>query len=172
MKKEAFSVSIKSGFLTAVKIWASGWIAFFLSLIPLYIWRGSYRGDYDGRLAGENIIMTSVGIIAGFVVLMLMYGKSDEAERLSNAEMWRDAGLSVGIFMGVWMLAWVFLGGNNYLVACCGYHLEILLGLQENNRPTFFAAVTTVLIYGAVYFFALILGTKMARNRRIKRNTH
>ncbi len=170
MKKEEFNTFLKSGFLTAVKIWGSAWSAFILSIIPLYIWRGSYYGDFDSKLTGENVIMTAIGIIAGFFILMLMHGKSDEAERLSNKEMWQSAGLSVGIYIAVWMFMWA-LGGNNYLIACCGYHLEKLLGLQE-NRPTFFSAITSALIYGFFYFSAIVLGTKMAQKRRNKRNTH
>lgn len=171
MKREEFNISFKSGCLIAVKIWGSAWIAFIISIIPMYIWRGSYYGDFDSKLAGENIIMTAVGIIAGFFILMLLHGKSDEAERLSNAEMWRSAGLSVGIYIAVWMLVWA-LGGNNYLIACCGYHLEKLLGLDNDNRPTFFSAITAALIYGFFYFSAIVSGTKIAQKRRKKRNTH
>jgi len=157
--------SLKSGFLTAIKIWASAWIAFFISLIPMYIWRIAYKGNYDNKIFGENIIMAMVGLVASFFILMMLHGKSDEAEQLTNSEMWLSAGESVGIYLVVWMLVWAFIK-NNYLVACCGYHLEIILGLNENSRPTFFSATASALIYGFVYFFAIVLGTKMAQKRR------
>ncbi len=171
MEKEKFNKSFRSSLLLTIKIWSSAWMAFFISLIPMYIWRGIYHGDFDIRSLGENIIIATVGIIVGFFVLMLRHGKSDEAERLSNAEMCQNAGLAVGIYIAAWMLVWV-IAKNNYLIACCGYHLEIIFGLNADNRPTFFSAITAALIYGFFYFLAIILGTKMAQKRRNIRNTY
>lgn len=171
MKRDESNYSFSSNFLLTIKIWGSAWLAFFISLIPLYIWRSSYHGEFDTQILGENIIMSAIGIIAGFFILMLLHGKSDEAERLSNSEMWKTAGITVGIYITMWMLIWAIIE-NNYLIACCGYHLEKLLGLNDNNRPTFFSAVTAALIYGFTYFSAIVLGTKLAQKRRNKRNTH
>ena len=171
MEKEKMIDSFKSGFFLAFRIWGSAWLAFLVSLVPVYIWRGSYFEDFNTKLIGENMIMAGVGIIAGFLILMILHGKSDEAERLSNAEMLRRAGFAVGIFIAVWMLVWA-LWENNYLIACCGYHLEKLLGLNANNRPTFFSASTAALIYGFIYFSAIVVGTKIAQKRRKKRNMH
>lgn len=171
MKREGFNSLLHSGFLLAFRIWGSAWLAFLTALIPMYIWRGSYYENFDIKLIGENIIIAAVGIIAGFIILMLLHAKSDEAERLSDSEMWKTAGIAVGIYIAVWMLVWA-LWENNYLVACCGYHLEKLLGLNDHNRPTFSSAITSALIYGFVYFSAIVLGTKMAQKRRNKRNTH
>jgi len=171
MEKEKLMDYFKSGFFWAFRIWGSAWLAFLTALIPMYIWRGSYYENFDIKLIGENVIIAAVGIIAGFIILMLLHGKSDEAERWSDSEMWMTAGIAVGIFIAVWMLVWV-LWENNYLIACCGYHLEKLLGLNDNNRPTFFSAITAALIYGFAYFSAIVVGTKMAQKRRQKRNTH
>lgn len=154
-----------------MQIWCSAALAFFISLIFCYIWRGSYHEDFDIRIIGEDIIMSTVGIVAGFFILMFLHGKSDDAERLSNPEMWTVAGVAVVIYIAVWMSVWMLIK-NNYLIAFCGYHLEQLLGLSSNNRPTFFSAITSALIYGLFYFFAIVCGTKIAQKRRKKRNTH
>lgn len=154
-----------------MQIWCSAALAFFISLIFCYIWRGSYHEDFDIRIMGEDIIMSTVGIVAGFFILMFLHGKSDDAERLSNPEMWTVAGVAVVIYIAVWMSVWMLIK-NNYLIAFCGYHLEKLLGLSSNNRPTFFSALSSALIYGLFYFFAIVCGTKIAQKRRKKRNTH
>jgi len=154
-----------------MQIWCSAALAFFISLIFCYIWRGSYHEDFDIRIIGEDIIMSTVGIVAGFFILMFLHGKSDDAERLSNPEMWTVAGVAVVIYIAVWMSVWMLIK-NNYLIAFCGYHFEQLLGLSSNNRPTFFSALSSALIYGLFYFFAIVCGTKIAQKRRKKRNTH
>ncbi len=150
-------------FLTTLKIWGAAWIAFLVALVPVYIWRGAYHKP-EVAARGENILMSVIGAVIGFVALMLIHGKSDEAERLTDKAMWIVAFGSVSIHAAAGVLLWVVGQDNNYPIAVCGYHLAKLFPFGA----TVVSALLSALIYGAFYVLAIVLGTKMAQRRRAR----
>ena len=159
-------VKIGDIFLTTLKIWGSAWIAYLIAMVPLYIWRGIYH-EPEFAARGEHIIMSLVGAIVGFVALLLIHGRSDAAERMTDKDMWQHALYSVGIYIIAWMPLWI-IAENNYVVATCGYHLIHLFAFGPDGQPTVASALLAALIYGVFYMRAIVLGTKMARRRRTK----
>ena len=156
---------IKHSFYTCLRIWGSAWIAMLVSFIPLYIWRGS-RGDERG----ENLLIGIIGMIAGFIALMLLQMFNDKARRIGIGDALILAGGGIGIYLVAWVLLYLPYG-NNYLVAVCGYHFGCVLGMGEDMRPTFASSIAAALIFGLIYFLALLLGTYLAhikQNRFIK----
>ena len=57
---------------------------------------------------------------------------------------------------------------NNYIIAVLGYHFSCLIGVGANDRPTFLASIISALIFGFVYFLAIITGTSIAQKRQNK----
>jgi len=171
MKRKEYGFSFGSCFQLVMKIWGTAWLSFLISVIPLAIWRACDHSSADIRITGEGILMSIVGITAGFLILFLLHGRSDDAERLSNREMWLSACTAVGIYLAAWIVLWM-IGRNNYLVAALGYHLQVLLAADAGKEPALSSVITAALIYGVSYFSAVIAGTKMAHRRRRKRNTH
>lgn len=147
---------LKNSFYTCLRIWGSAWIAMLISFIPLYIWRGS-RGDEHG----ENLLIGIIGMIAGFIALMLLQTFNDKARRIGIKDTLIYAGGGIGIYLVAWVLLYL-PNGNNYLVAVCGYHFGCVLGMGEDMRPTFPSSIASALIFGLIYFFALLLGTYLA----------
>ena len=55
-----------NSFFVCIRILASAWLTFLVSIIPLYIWRGTRSGNESG----ENLLMSVIGLIylAAFIV--------------------------------------------------------------------------------------------------------
>lgn len=152
---------ISSCFLLSLRILASAWLSFLVSMIPLYIWRATHPNDK----VGENLIMAIIGLFFGFIFLMILQMRDDRAHRCSL----RDTLLISGGGVGIYMLLWIIVyppAKNNYLIAALGYHLSCLIGTGEDSRPTFLASLASAFIFGVIYFSATIVGTKTAQTRQ------
>ncbi len=136
-------------------------------MLPLYIWRGSYHGDITTARQGEDMIMTATGLCVGFLLLLLMQSRRKDTLYRGKQEICIDAAGGVAIYMTAWVVMHLCTR-NNYLFAFCGYHLAYMLGVDEKNQPQTWASLVATLIYAAVYFTALLLGSKLA-HRRTKR---
>jgi len=149
---------------TLGRIWGSAAVTFLISMLPTYIWRGSYHGGVTGKLLGEDIIMTVVGLACGFLVLLLMQSRRKDTLYRDRQEIIMDAAGGVILYVLAWMLMAV-LRGNNYLLAFCGYHLSYLLGRDSHNQPAVWASAISAVVYGGTYLAALLLGAKLAHKR-------
>ena len=161
--------NIKFGicFVEAMKILGAAWVGFGVSILPLYIWRGNFHGDMETLQFGQHLIMALTGLAVGFIALVFLYGRSDEAERLSGKETCIVGISSVCIYVAVWMISYILnANNNNYWVSTTGYNLGGLFFVDGNDRPTMLASFLSALIFGADYFFAFLLGGKWARSRR------
>ena len=70
---------ISKCFLMSLRVLASSWLSFLVSIVPLYIWRGSHPNNK----VGENLIMSIIGILFGFLFLMILQIRDDKSHRCS-----------------------------------------------------------------------------------------
>ena len=137
------------------------WIAMPLILI----WRGTNDSSPELALTVEYAIISVCGLLFGFLLLTLFIAKSDSSERIEFKESLWVALCSVGIYMLAWLIYWV-IDQNNVLISVCGLYLGLLLGVNADNFPTLYSQFISSLIFGAVYFLAILFGMKIARLRR------
>ena len=116
--------------------------------------------------------MITVGLVGGFVVLMLVQSRREDVLIWDKRTIVLDAAGGVGLYSILWLIAGVIFR-NNYLVAFCGYHLSNLLIEWLDFEPERLAFVVSVVVYAPVYFSAMVLGPKLAirRARRIYKRT-
>ena len=153
-------------FFTMLRIWASAWLAFLISLLPMYIWRG-VNNDIEIFSFIENLILSICGLLFGFVILTLFQAKEDNSERMDFKQSVITAICSSGMYLGIWLIAYL-INHNNIWIAVNGYFLSCAFGVNSENHPTFLASLFAALIFGAVYICAIILGTKIANRRKTK----
>ena len=158
---------ISNYFFTTLRIWASACLAFLVSLVPMFIWRGTNNESPDAALYIEYIIMSICGLLVGFVILTLFQSREDGSERLNFKQSVITACCSAGIYIGIWLIAYL-INHNNIWIAVNGYFLSCVLGVNAENRPSFLASLFAALIFGAVYICAIILGAKIANRRKAK----
>ena len=152
---------LSSCFLMSIRILAAAWLSFLVSIVPLYIWRGTNPNDK----VGEDLIMSVVGIIFGFLFLMLRQKRDEESHRYSIRDTVLISGGGIGIYMLLWIIVYIPTK-NNFLIAVLGYHLSCLIGIGADERPTFLASLVSAFIFGAIYFLAILAGTKLAQKRQ------
>ena len=152
---------ISNCFLMSFRVLASAWLSFLVSIVPLYIW----RGVHPNNKVGENLIMASIGIFFGFLFLMILQMRDDESHRYSMRDILLISGGGVGIYILLWIIVYL-PSKNNYLISVLGYHLSYLIGMGADERPTFLASLASAFIFGATYFLAILVGTKIAHKRQ------
>ena len=158
---------ISNYFFTSLRIWASAWLALLGSLVPMYIWRGTNNESPEVALYIEYIIMSISGLLVGFVILTLFQSREDSSERLNFKQSVITACCSAGIYIGIWLIAYL-INHNNIWIAVNGIYLACALGTNTDGYPTFAASLLSALIFGVVYICAIILGTKIANHRKTK----
>ena len=158
MKKEL----IKSSIVGAVSMWGASWIGFLVSFIPLYIFRGVYH-DMATKERLEDVIMTAFGMLGAVVFLLIYYSRNEDAEKNEIKESAVRAALSSAIYGIVWIIT-----GCNYLVGAYGFHLATLFGENQEYKPVFTGVIISAIICMILYTGASILGSAIARKRKIK----
>ena len=158
MKKE----TVKSSFVGAVIMWGASWIGFLVSFIPLYIFRGIYH-DMSTKEHLEDIIMTVFGLLGALLFLLIYYSRNEDAEKTEIKESAVRAALSSAIYGIVWIIT-----GCNYLVGAYGFHLATLFGENEEYKPVFTGVIISAILCMLLYTGASILGSALARKRKIK----
>lgn len=158
MKKEL----IKSSIVGAVIMWGASWIGFLVSFIPLYIFRGVYH-DMATKERLEDVIMTAFGMLGAVVFLLIYYSRNEDAEKTEIKESAVRAALSSAIYGIVWIIT-----GCNYLVGASGFHLATLFGENQEYKPVFTGVIISAIICMLLYTGASILGSAIARKRKIK----
>ena len=88
-------------------MWASAWLAFLVSVVPLYIWRGTNNESPEVALYIEYIILSISGLLGGFVILTLLQSREDSSERLNFKQSVITACCSAGIYIGIWLIAYL-----------------------------------------------------------------
>lgn len=152
---------ISNSFFMSVRILASAWLSFLVSIFPLYIWRATNPNNK----VGEDLLMSVVGILFGFLFLMIFQMRDDKSHRYGIRDSLLLSGGGIGIYMLIWFVAYLPLK-NNYLIAVLGYHLSCLIGVGADERPTFLASLASALIMGLIYFLAIFVGTRLAHIRQ------
>lgn len=163
-------IKISDCFFTVLRIWGIAWLAFLITDILLIIWvvcGGINPNSLDNDMFIKNFIRLIGGMVFGFVILTLIQSRNDRAERLSLKESIIYACCSVGLYMIIWYIAYLF-NANNMWISVLGFDAACLFGVDSNNLPTFFAMFISSFIFGIVYIGAIVLGTGMARRRRQK----
>ncbi len=158
MKKEL----IKTSIVGAVIMWGASWIGFLVSFIPLYIFRGVYH-DMATKERLEDVIMTVFGMLGAVAFLLIYYSRNEDAEKTVIKESAVRAVLSSSIYGIVWIVT-----GCNYLVGAYGFHLATLFGENEEYKPVFTGVIISAIICMLLYTGASILGSTIARKRKIK----
>lgn len=158
MKKELN----KSSIVGAVIMWGASWIGFLVSFIPLYIFRGVYH-DMATKERLEDVIMTAFGMLGAVVFLLIYYSRNEDAEKTEIKESAVRAALSSAIYGIVWIIT-----GCNYLVGAYGFHLATLFGENQEYKPVFTGVIISAIICMLLYSGASILGSAIARKRKIK----
>lgn len=158
MKKEL----IKSSIVGAVIMWGASWIGFLVSFIPLYIFRGVYH-DMATKERLEDVIMTAFGMLGAVVFLLIYYSRNEDAEKTEIKESAVRAALSSAIYGIVWIIT-----GCNYLVGAYGFHLATLFGENQEYKSVLTGVIISAIICMLLYTGASILGSAIARKRKIK----
>ena len=158
---------ISNYFFTSLRIWASAWLAFLASFVPMYIWRGVNTKSPETASLIQNLILSICGLVFGFAILTLFQAKQDSSERMNFKQSVITACCSSGIYIVIWIIAYL-INHNNVLIAVNGIYLACALGTNTDGYPTFAASLLSALIFGVVYICAIILGTKIANHRRTK----
>ncbi|MBQ4139813.1 MAG: hypothetical protein IJD70_00610 [Clostridia bacterium] len=153
---------IKSSIVGAVIMWGASWIGFLVSFIPLYIFRGVYH-DMATKERLEDVIMTAFGMLGAVVFLLIYYSRNEDAEKTEIKESAIRAALSSAIYGIVWIIT-----GCNYLVGAYGFHLATLFGENQEYKPVFTGVIISAIICMLLYTGASILGSAIARKRKIK----
>ena len=153
---------IKSSIVGAVIMWGASWIGFLVSFIPLYIFRGVYH-DMATKERLEDVIMTAFGMLGAVVFLLIYYSRNEDAEKTEIKESAVRAALSSAIYGIVWIIT-----GCNYLVGAYGFHLATLFGENQEYKPVFTGVIISAIICMLLYTGASILGSAIARKRKIK----
>jgi len=152
-------------FLPAIgRIWCASAVAIAVGFIPLYIWRGSFFGDPGVGKMVEDIIMTFFGLVAGFAALVLIQSRREGVLDYTREQIKLDAAYGVGTYMVLWIL-WGFISLNNYPIALCGFHLSNLLIQHLHFKPERLAFVLSALVYSPVFYYAQLVGVKLAERR-------
>ena len=146
------------------RVWIAALLTLGAAFVPLYIWRGSYYGNPGISRLVEDILMTAIGIIGGFIILMLIQSRRKDILEWPKQEILWDAAGGVAFYLALWILSGIVLR-NNYLVAFCGYHLSNLLIEWLDFEPERLAFILSAMVYGPVYLAALIAGRKWAQLR-------
>ena len=155
---------IENIFVLIAKMLGSAWIAFFVSLLPMYIQRGVLK--YDERLElRENILLAVCGIVFGFAFLSFIVSRDERVARAAKKQMMLEAGIASGIYALVCVIWWVF-NPNNTAVSVNGLRFAILFGRSDDGFPLFFGTLISAVVYCGAYFFAVMLGAFFARRRR------
>ena len=162
IKREyAMKEKIANVFLMSLRILASAWLSFLVSIVPLYIWRGTHPSDNFG----EDLIMSVIGIIFGFFFLMLFQMRDDSSYRYSTRDTLLISSGGVGFYILLSIIVYLPTH-NNYLIAVLGYHLSRLIGIGKDEHPTLLATLASALFFGVTCFLAILVGTKLAKKRQ------
>ena len=146
-------------FLLFLRILGASWLVFLISFVPLYIVRGAYHNK-----TVENIVMTIIGMLFGFVVLTILQMRDDKAHRYQTKELVIQGVGAVGIYV----LGCILLhlpSQNNYPIAVLGNNFAQVLGTNADGYPLFPSVLISAFVFGAIYFFAFLLGSYIARRR-------
>lgn len=161
MAEASVKEKISVAFFICLRILAAAWLAFVVSVVPLYAWRLYWPNNEFG----ENLLLSVIGLAFGFLFLVLFQMRDDNFSRYGV----KDAvclGLGgVTMYIALWLVAYL-PSKNNYLVAALGYHLSSLLFVSADGQPTFLGSIASALIFGVMYFIALLLGWKWGRIRK------
>ena len=149
---------------TLGRIWGAALVTIAVAVIPLYLWRGNYYADSDVSKWVEDVLMTIIGLIGGFVSLTLIQSRRADILLLSLPEVILDAIDGVVIYSALWIFFGVTIL-NNYAVALCGHYLSHFLIEMLNIEPERPVYILTALVYALVYFAAMLAGPEVARRR-------
>ena len=152
---------ISNCFFISLRILASAWLSFLISIVPLYIWRGTHPSDK----LGEDLIMSVIGIVFGFLFLMIFQMRDDKSHRYGARDTLLISSGGIGFYILLWIIVYLPTH-NNYLIAVLGYHLSRLIGTGADEYPTLLATLASALIFGVIYFLAILIGTKLAHKRQ------
>ena len=149
-------------FLLFLRMLGAAWLAFLISLIPMYVIRGTYHNKEI-----ENIVMAITGMLLGFAFLTILQMRDDKAHRHSIKELVALSGGAVGIYILGCILVYLPTK-NNFPIAALGYHFSQVIGTDADGYPVFSAVLISALVFGALYFGAILLGSHIARRRHAK----
>ncbi len=145
------------------RILGAAWLAFLVSVVPLYIW----RGNHGSNNRGEEILMSVIGLVFGFLFVLLLQLRDEGARGRSIKDTLTAAGGGIGIYT----LLWVLLDlptKNNFIISVLGSYLARLIGKDADGCPTFAASILAALVFDLVYFLAILLGAVLARKKHLK----
>ena len=151
---------IANSFLISLRVYAAAWLTYLASIIPLYIWRGIH--PYNE--VAEDILMSITGAIFGFLILMRIQMRAENAHHYSTKNTLLMAAGGIGIHMIAGLLLQIPFH-NHYVIAVSGYHLARLIAVGSDSYPTFLGALISAFVFGAIYFAAILVGTKLAHKR-------
>ena len=153
--------NVLRSFFTTFRILGSAWLSFLVSIVPLYIWRSTHIDDKFG----ENIIMSVIAVLFGFLFVMVFQMKDEQLHRHSKRDNFVTSVGGVGAYMLLCILLYLPTK-NNFLIAVLGTNLSYLIATGEDGYPTFFAMFASTLVFGVIYFIAIFVGTKIAYRRQ------
>ncbi len=163
MKKQSFSIKtvMSELLLGALSIYGGSWLGFLVSVIPLYIVRGSYH-DMETIKRVESLASAAVALPVVCVFLILLYRRNDNAARADRRTVHiRAAGASI--------LCGLISFGGSPAFSPSGYYLATAIDPTKYG-PSFLAllitaVLTTLLFSVSIYFGYFLARRKHARER-------
>ena len=162
MKKTLASAS-----MSFLRLYGSLWIAFLVSMIPLYILRGQSFESVTQKELYEKILMSVIALLSTFAALTLLTRAADASERMTKKEALTSAGLAVGFHFFLGAILWL-IGKNHFLIAVCGTYLCRLIQTGADDYAGPIGMLLGGFVAAIVYFAAILLGVYLAHHKRAR----
>lgn len=153
---------LKDYILWALKFYGCSWLAWAVSMIPLYIFRGLYHYD-ETRPFWENILVSIIGISVAAVAVYFFAVKTDEFEKADPKYVKK---LAIGSGIAYTLICTLSFG--YYPVCVLATHLASVLIVLSRGFLALIIIPLSAAIINAVFAFAVIKGAAKARIRREK----
>ena len=160
MKNSKDKPSFKDYLLWTLKYYGCSWLAWAISMIPLYIFRGIYHYN-ETRPFWESVIISVVGIIIGTVAVYILAIKTDEFEK-ADPRYVKKIAIGSGI---IYTVICAFSLGS-FPICVISYHLSIVLLNLFGGFLALLIIPLAAAIVNAFFAFAVIKAAKKARIRR------
>ncbi len=162
MNNQKEKPKFKDYILWALKFYGCSWLAWAISWIPLYIFRGLYKYD-ETRPFWESVLMSIIGIAIAAVAVYIFALKTDEFEKADPKYVKK---LAIG--SGIVYTVICTLSFGYYPVCVLVYHLaSVLLSLSQGFLGIIIIPLSAAIVNG-IFAFAVIKGAKKAKIRREK----
>ena len=162
MNNQKTKPKFKDYILWALKFYGCSWLAWAVSMIPLYIFRGFYQYD-ETRIFWESVLISVIGISVAAIAVYIFALKTDEFEKADP-----DYVKKLAIGSGITYTVICTLSFGYYPICVLATHLASALLVLSGGFLALIMIPVSALIINSIFAFAVIKGAAKARIRREK----